>query len=137
MFGTRVTFIERRATTAFSRLNYTILDVSPSSSWSPIRYSPEDFFTIYDSLFAFDESKINYKQFLDYQFFAFLYAELGANSEAGTSDRREAGLQRIQQFVATRVVELNNAAWYTTGDQIPANAGKSASIAKRGYRVAS
>jgi hypothetical protein len=137
MFATRVAFIKRHATTAFSRLNYTILDVVPSASWTPASYSPEDFFTIFGSVFSFNQTETNFKQFLDYQFFEFLWAELLTNAEAGTSDRREAGLQRIQQFVAACVVELNNAAWYNTGDPTAEDSGKFASLAKRGYRVQS
>jgi len=135
MFATRVTFIKRHATTAFSRLNNTILDVVPSASWTPTPYSPDDFFTIFASVFSFNQTEKNFKQFLDYQFFESLWAELLTTAEAGTSDRKEADLQRIQQFVAACVVELNDAACYNTGDLTAEDSGKIASLAKRGYRV--
>jgi len=133
MFGTTVSFFRRRAMTAYSRTNYTILDVEPGWLWEPVIYTPADFFAIHDSLFRFDMTQTNYRQFLDYQYFARIWAGLGVNWETGTSDRRQFGLTYLEQLVALSVSHLNNAAWGTT--DLPSDMGKAASVAKRSYRV--
>jgi len=132
MFGTTVSFFRRRATTAYSRLNYTILDFEPEWLWEPVTYSPADFFAIHDSLFKFDTAQSNYRQFLDYQYFAWIWASLVANLETGTSDRRRFGLTYLEQFVSLSVAQLNNAAW---GTDLPSDMGKTASVARQTYRV--
>src|SRR5947207_11936288 len=53
-YNTKMTISSRRASTVYSRSNFTIIDVINLSDPSPVDYSPEDFFSFYEVIFNID-----------------------------------------------------------------------------------
>src|SRR5579859_5206034 len=61
-FLSQITITQRRATTAFDRKNYTILEVIQlSDDWQPTNYGPEDLFPLFDSIYRINITALGWE----------------------------------------------------------------------------
>jgi hypothetical protein len=127
-FNTNMTISERRATTAFDRSNFTIIDVISISDPTPMNYTPEDFFLFYSYVLAVNESQPNYFTTVQYLFLTAIAAyldEVDPQLEAG------AAVSNLHQFLATPLLIFNRIMYRGTTP----NMGKSIALAIPSYRV--
>jgi hypothetical protein len=128
--NTKMTITERRASTVFNRSNYTIMDIIKISDASPTNYTVNDFFLLYEIIFAFNASKEDASLTTQYLFLEAIVQNLqnGLKANDLTTGAR---LLQLQAFLAAPLVVFNNIVW---GGPTP-NMGNSAALAVPSYRV--
>ena len=128
-FNTKMTISKRRASTVFSRSNFTILDVINLSDPSPVNYTADNFFSFYEVLFKFFSSAdITSTQFTFLLSISnYLLTNQGEQIDDGVGIRQ----LRLQEFLACPLVIFNNA--YI--EELMPDMGNSLSLAVPAYRV--
>jgi hypothetical protein len=127
-----MTISKRRASTVYSRFNFTITDVTDLSSPSSVEYHPNDFFVFYDVLFAIDQNQTDWEQSNQFMFLSSIATFLELNVDNLISTEEGARQLRLQEFLATPIAIYTDA-WH----RHPAgpDMGKSLSLAIPSYRV--
>ena len=133
MFATKINITMRRATTAFDRHNYTILEVMHfSEEWEATNYSSKDFFAIFDAVFSVDIFQPGWNTSSKFDFlvtcWSYLTERIERDEEAGVIE----GMSKLRSLFTVPVLEFNNAVF---GDPYPDDLGKSISLATVTYRV--
>lgn len=129
-YNTKMTISKRRASTVFSRSNFTIMDVTNLSDPSPVNYTADDFFSFYEVLFklASNHPDITSTQFTFLlSISGYLLTNQGEQIDDGVGIRQ----LRLQEFLACPLVIFNNA--YI--QQLMPDMGNSLSLAIPAYRV--
>jgi hypothetical protein len=127
-----MTISERRATTIFHRFNFTILDVVKMSDPTSVIYSPDDFFPLYEIIFAIDESQPNWFATTQMLFLTSLTSYLRYDSDTESATGSVNRVSRLQQFMAVPMAVFNDVIY---GVGLPPDMGTSASLAIPSYRV--
>ena len=129
-----MTISQRRASTVYDRLNFTIIDFTDLSVPSSVEYHPDDFFPFYDVIFSIDQNQTDWEQSNQ---FMFLYT-IAAFLESTTDNQINTGVGtrqlRLREFLATPIAIYSDAFHrrpLPTGN----NMGKSLAIAIPSYRV--
>jgi hypothetical protein len=91
----------RRASTVFDRSNFTITDITSFSPPIPVIYKPEDFFTFYDRIFAFDQNQTNWNLTTQYTLLTSIAAFLEYSADTQINPMGGARQFRIREFLAT------------------------------------
>jgi len=129
-YNTKMTISKRRASTVFSRSNFSIIDVFDLSDPSPVDYTAEDFFAFYEIIFKLASSHPD----LTLTPFTFLLSIVGyllMNQGEPIGDAINVQLLRLQESLACPLVIFNNA--YLK--DLMLDTGTSLSLAVPSYRV--
>lgn len=132
-FQYKITITKRRATTVFDRYNYTILDtLNLAGDWEPTNYGPDDYFPIFNDVFAVDISEPgwNISTQLDFLTHTWSYFINRINTSLVTG--ADEGLVKVRSLFAVPILEFNNVVY---GGPLPDDLGKSISLATVSYRV--
>ena len=133
-FNTKMTISKRRASTVFSRSDFTIIDVIDLSDPTPVTYTPEEFFSFYEVIFRIAQNQTNWNFSTQFSFLVSVSSFLLSDSD----DKIDSGggnIQlRLQEFLACPIV-IFNSAWLRQLQNSTADMGKSLSLATPSYRV--
>jgi hypothetical protein len=133
--NTKVAISQRRATTVYDRQNSSIIDILDFTAPQPMNYTADDFFQLYDSVFAvplLQQWNISTQYFFLLSISEFLSDQAGTENGTGNEDQ----LSRLQDFLATPVFLFNNVVYSQNGGPTP-DMGTQAALATPSYRVIS
>jgi hypothetical protein len=134
-FINKITITQRRATTAFDRKNYTILEVIKlSDDWQPTNYGPEDLFPLFDTIYRINISAPGWDTSTQYLFLISTWEYFTSRIQLTQLTGADEGFVKLRSLFATLVLRFNNVVW---SGPLPDNMGKSISLAKSSYRVIS
>jgi hypothetical protein len=105
-----MTISGRQATTAFDRRNGSITDLISLSDSSPTNYTAEDFFSVYDVMFAlYTNSSVPITVTTNYDFILAIGSYF-ANPSVAQIDE-DSTLSKVQQFLATSLLLFTPVSW--------------------------
>jgi hypothetical protein len=130
LYNIKMTISRRRASTVYSRLNFTIIDVIDLSDSSPVDYTPDDFFSFYEVIFNIDLNVTDYTS-IQFTFLGSIVGFLLSSQDQQIDNGIGTRQLRLQEFLATPLVIFNNA-WI---QDLTTDMGKSLSLAVPSYRV--
>jgi hypothetical protein len=105
-----MTVLSRRATTAFNRHNGTITDIISWSDPSPTNYTVENFFSIYNIMFALNtNSTVPIQTTVNYAFLYIIGSYLSSPSVSQIDV--DSTISKVQQFLATSLILFTPINW--------------------------
>lgn len=131
-YNTKMTISKRRASTIFSRSDFTIVDVTDLSDPVPVIYTPEEFFAFYDIIFRIDQNLTDVELTTQFSFLVSVSSLLLANSLVEIDSGGGNIKVRLQEFLACPLVVFNSA---VLGLVAEPDMGKSLSFTTPSYRV--
>jgi hypothetical protein len=126
-----MTVTSRRASTVFDRFNATIIDIINFSDPTPTNYTAEDFFSLYNIVFAINQTEIWWPATTQYIFLLAIQSYLGDTTPTQNGTGADDRLVRLQDFLATTIFVFNDGVY---GGPTP-DMGKTATLATPSYRV--
>ena len=129
-----MTVTQRRATTIYSRSDFTIIDVIDLSDPSPVDYTPEEFFAFYEIIFNVDVNQTNWEfstQFSFLESVASLLTDVDETIQSGGGNIQ----LRLQGFLACPLAVFNSAVLGPVNSELIGQMGKSLAFTSPSYRV--
>jgi hypothetical protein len=133
--NTKLFITRRHGSIVFDRTNLTLLDITDLSDPVAVPYEPEDFFTIYNAIFAVNLTSPEVQMSTSYAFLLTLTGTLRATGDENLGLSAKFGHTQLKEFLAAPMVVYNDA-WSRKIVSDP-DMGKSLALATASYRVIS